>query len=244
MNSVAKRNATWAFAAFLTVVASFAYAAAQAPPDVSDVEAQAHLLKHVDPVYPAIARVAQVQGQVALQIGIDPQGHVTTVKAISGPPMLIQAATDAVKQWQYVPFEQNGLPTTVSAKVAIPFSLGVAPDPGDEETARIYFPLSMKCVQLVSQRADPGEQAGACFKAAEQADRFSKNSRYIERRSSYVYYATALIRDKRPKEAIAAGEKAIAVVLQGHDDGEGSSAAYSVTGQAMAQSGDLAGADK
>jgi hypothetical protein len=43
---------------------------------------------------------------------------------------------------------------------------------------------------------------------------------------------------------VAVGEKAIAVVLQRHDDGSGSSAAYGVTGQAKAFSGDLAGADK
>lgn len=59
-----------------------------------------------------------------------------------------------------------------------------------------------------------------------------------------MYYATALIRDKRPVEAVAIGEKAIAVVLQGHDDGSGASAAYGVTGQAKAFSGDLVGADK
>ena len=158
--------------------------------------------------------------------------------------MLIGAATDAVKQWQYVPFEKNSLPTSVSAKVTIPFTLGTPPDLSDQEIAQIYFPLSMKCIQLVNQRAEPEEQAADCLKAAEQADRFSNNSRYIERRSSYVYYATALIRDKRPKEAVAAGEKAIAVVLQGHDDGSGSSAAYGVTAQALALSGDLVGADK
>jgi len=158
--------------------------------------------------------------------------------------MLIGAATDAIKQWQYTPFEKNGQPMSVSAKVAIPFTLGTAADPGDQQTAQIYFPLSMKCIQLVNQRADPGEQASACLKSAEQADRFSKNSRFIERRSAYVYYATALIRDKRPKEAVTVGEKAIAVVLQGHDDGSGSSAAYGVTGQALALSGDLVGADK
>ena len=77
-----------------------------------------------------------------------------------------------------------------------------------------------------------------------QADRFSTDTRFIERRSAYVYYATAVIRAKKPKEAVAVGQKAIAFVLQGHDDGSGSSAAYGVSGQAKAFSGNLGGADK
>ena len=142
------------------------------------------------------------------------------------------------------PFERNGTPIGASVKITVPFVLDTPVDPNDEKVAETYFPLSDTCDRLVLQRADPAEQASACEKAAEQADRFSKNSRFIERRSAYVYYATALIRDKRPKEAVTVGEKAIAVVLQGHDDGSGSSAAYGVTGQALALSGDLVGADK
>jgi hypothetical protein len=59
-----------------------------------------------------------------------------------------------------------------------------------------------------------------------------------------VYYATALMRAKWLREAVTAGEKAIAVVQQGHDDGSGSSAAHGVTGQAKAPSGTLQGRTK
>jgi len=224
--------------------AAFASAVAQESLEIDETEAQKHLLKHVDPVYPAIAMAAQIQGAVVLQIEIAEDGHVRKVKALSGPPMLIGAATSAVKQWQYRPFERSGTPIGASVKVTVPFVLDTPVDPNDEKVAEAYFPLSDTCDRLVLQRADPAEQASACEKAAEQADRFSKNSRFIERRSAYVYYATALMRDKRPKEAVVVGEKAIAVVLQGHDDGSGASAAYGVTGQAKALSGDLAGADK
>lgn len=219
-------------------------AAAQTSLSVDSADAQKHLLTHIDPVYPAIAKAAQVQGDVVLQIDIGRDGQVTKLKAISGPSLLLQAATDAVKQWRYTPFEKDGSPVSVSVKVIVPFSLGIPADLKDEEIARIYFSLSMKCIRLVGQRADPAEQASACQKAADEADHFSQTSRFIERRSAYVYYTTALIRDKRPTEAVAVGEKAIAVVLQGHDDGSGSSAAYGVTGQAKALSGDLVGADK
>src|SRR5277367_2622993 len=230
---------------FLFLLAGFAALAvvAQTSVEIDRAEAQKHLLKHVDPLYPAIAKAAQIQGEVVLQIEISEDGHVTNVKTLSGPPMLIGAAISAAKQWQYRPFERIGTPISVSVKVTVPFVLDTPVDPNDEKIAELYFPLSDKCNQLVIQRSDPAEQASACEKAAEQADRFAKNSRFIERRSAYVYYATALMRDKRPKEAVAVGEKAIAVVLQGHDDGSGASAAYGVTGQAKALSGDLVGAD-
>jgi TonB family protein len=222
---------------------AYLWSGAQTPSEVSSSEAKEHALKHPDPVYPAIAKAAQVQGDVVLLIVIDTNGHVTGVKPISGPPMLIGSATDAVKQWQYAPFETGGSPVEVSTKVTLPFYLGPT-DPNDTRVAQEYFPLSKKCVQLVSQRADPAEEVSACQQAAAAADQFAKSARDIERRSAYVYYTTALIRDKRATEAVAVGEKAIAVVLQGHDDGSGSSAAYSVAAQAKAQSGDLTGADK
>jgi TonB family protein len=244
MNFVHGRDIARSLSLVLALFVSVNSAIAQTTPDVDDVEAQAHLLKHIDPIYPPIAKAARINGEVVLQIEIDRSGQVTKVKPISGPAMLLGAATEAAKQWQYKPFEKNGVPLSVTAKVRMPFTLDPPADPNDEEIAKIYFPLSMKCNQLVNQRATPEEQASACQKAADQADRFSKTSRFIERRSAYVYLTTALIRNKRPKEAVAVGEKAIAVVLQGHDDGSGSSAAYSVTGQAKAWSGDLAGSDK
>jgi len=228
---------------FVLLIASVP-AMAQTSVVVDAAEARKHLITHVDPVYPAIAKAAQVQGDVVVQISIGKDGKVTTVKAISGPSMLVQSATDAVKSWQYTPFEKDGSPATVNTTVTVPFTLSIPVDSKDEETAKAYFPLSMKCIQLVSQKADPAEQANACQKAADEAGHFSQNSRYIERRSAYVYYATALIRAKRPAEAVAIGEKAIAVVLQGHDDGSGASAAYGVTAQAKAFNGNLAGADK
>ena len=224
---------------FFALVSTFA----QSSFEVDAVEAQKHLLKHVDPIYPPIAKAVHVQGEVVLQIEIGQDGHVLNAKPLSGPEMLRGAAADSVKQWKYSPFEKNTTAANVSTKVTVSFSLGVAVDPHDDEIAKVYFPLSRECIELVSQRADPTEEAKACQKAAEQADLFSKDSRFIERRSSYVYYTTSLIRDKRPKEAVVIGEKAIAVVLQGHDDGSGSSAAYGVTGQAKAFSGDLIGAD-
>src|SRR5277367_3550994 len=128
---------------FLFLPAGFAALAvvAQTSVEIDGAEAQKHLLKHVDPMYPAIAKVAQIQGEVVLQIEIGEDGHVTSAKALSGPPMLIAAATTAAKQWQYRPFERNGTPISASVKVTVPFVLDTPVDSNDEKIARTYFPL-------------------------------------------------------------------------------------------------------
>ena len=53
------------------------------------------------PVYPVEAERAHVEGTVQLSVTVDQTGMVSNVRAISGPPMLIAAAVDAVRQWRY-----------------------------------------------------------------------------------------------------------------------------------------------
>lgn len=103
--------------------------------------------------------------------------------------------------------------------------------------------LDQDCRSLLKEGADTKKTIAACRKVADEADKFAPKSHFVTRRAAYVFYATALIRAKQPQDAVAVGDKAVAIVLLGHDDGSGSSAAYSVRGQARALAGDLAGAD-
>ena len=54
------------------------------------------------PTYPAIARAAHVQGEVKLSILVRTDGNFSAM-TISGPPMLIQAAQDALRDWRFKP---------------------------------------------------------------------------------------------------------------------------------------------
>lgn len=114
----------------------------------------------------------------------------------------------------------------------------------DESMLQAYMALDTECRSLVSKRDDPTQTIAACKKLGDEADKFAPQSHFITRRSAYVYYTTALIQDKQFQEAVAAGDKAVSVVLLGHDDASGSSAAYGVRGQAKAFAGDLTGADQ
>jgi len=68
------------------------------------------------PIYPATAKAAQVQGTVVLQALISPQGKVENLRVISGPPMLQQAALDAVRTWTYRPYLLSGGPGRILTK--------------------------------------------------------------------------------------------------------------------------------
>ncbi len=85
------------------------------------------LLTHkVMPEYPAVAKQARVQGQVLLQALISKDGKIENVQVVSGPPMLAQAAVNAVRQWRYKPYMLNGQPTEVETMITVNFKLGNA----------------------------------------------------------------------------------------------------------------------
>ena len=80
-------------------------------------------VRDVPPVYPELAKQMRVQGVVRLDIVIDKQGHVSDIKVVSGHPLLIPAALDAVKQWEYDPTLLNGQPVEIVTQVSVPFVL-------------------------------------------------------------------------------------------------------------------------
>jgi periplasmic protein TonB len=84
---------------------------------------ESKLLFKVAPAYPAIAIQAHAAGPVILEAEIDEEGNVANVKIVSGHPLLVHAAAQAVKQWKYSPTLLNGEPQTVLATVTVVFRL-------------------------------------------------------------------------------------------------------------------------
>ena len=81
------------------------------------------LVSRVEPLYPAMAKTARVQGQVVLQAIISREGTIENLRVISGHPMLIQSAIEAVKQWRYKPYLLNGEPVEVETEILVDFRL-------------------------------------------------------------------------------------------------------------------------
>ena len=81
------------------------------------------LVHKVEPAYPPLARQAHVQGTVGLAALIDKHGNAERLEVISGHPMLVPAAMDAVKQWKYKPYNYQGKRVGFETAIWVNFQL-------------------------------------------------------------------------------------------------------------------------
>jgi len=105
------------------------------PPKVEEVKKQvqqirvggnvqaANLIKKVTPTYPPLAKQARIQGTVRFNAVIGKDGTIQNLTVVSGHPLLVPAATDAVKQWVYKPTLLNGDPVDVLTTIDVNFTL-------------------------------------------------------------------------------------------------------------------------
>jgi protein TonB len=84
---------------------------------------EGNLIRRVQPDYPNLARLTRVQGPVVLHAVISRTGTIANLQAISGHPLLVQAALDAVRQWRYRPYLLNGEPVEVDTEITVNFVL-------------------------------------------------------------------------------------------------------------------------
>jgi protein TonB len=82
---------------------------------------EAQLVHRVEPVYPRMAVLAKMQGEVKLHALIAKDGTIQSLSVSSGPPILAQAALDAVRQWRYRPYILNGQAVEVETFITVNF---------------------------------------------------------------------------------------------------------------------------
>jgi TonB family protein len=120
------------------------------------------IVRKVDPVYPPLALQARISGVVRLAVIIQPDGSIRHIQVISGHPLLVPAAIEAVKQWTFQPSAAE-----VTTTIEVPFILSDAaaqslpPLPGDTPRkkgsmapSRIKVGSNVQAARLV-QRVDP-----------------------------------------------------------------------------------------
>ena len=211
---------------------------------VSAKEIQQHTDHHAFPAYPPIAKAAHVQGTVVFDLRIGTTGKIESMDVVSGPEMLRQAAIDCLKQWTFHPFEKDGVPVAATGQMSMIFALSdYHPGPNDEQIADQYFQLEDQCRKAVSAHTDAPAAAQVCKQAADLASIFGPDVRFIEKRSAYVYAATAYGDAGDFKSALPWAKKAVEIVKLGHDGNSGSHAAYSTKGEVEAYSGDYSNAE-
>jgi protein TonB len=84
---------------------------------------QVKLVRQIEPVYPPLAKAARIQGTVRFTVIVGKDGAVQQLQLISGHPLLVPAAQEAVKQWVYQPTLLNGEPVEVLTQIDVSFTL-------------------------------------------------------------------------------------------------------------------------
>ena len=90
---------------------------------VGGIVEAANLIRKVQPVYPPLAKQARIQGAVHFTAIIGKDGAIQGLQLINGHPLLVEAARQAVSQWQYKPTLLNGEPVEVVTEIDVNFTL-------------------------------------------------------------------------------------------------------------------------
>ena len=83
----------------------------------------ANLIRKITPIYPPLAKQARIQGVVRFTAIIGKDGTIQNLQLVSGHPLLVEAARQAVTQWQYKPTLLNGEPVEVVTQIDVNFTL-------------------------------------------------------------------------------------------------------------------------
>jgi protein TonB len=94
------------------------------PARISSGVSAGMLLSPIQPIYPAIARAARVEGTVVVEAIISRTGTIESLHVVSGPAMLQPAALDAIRSARYRPYRLNGSPTEVQTTISVNFRMG------------------------------------------------------------------------------------------------------------------------
>ncbi len=81
------------------------------------------LIYQLQPVYPPLARTAHVEGTVVLAALVSREGTIENLRVLTGHPMLVNSAVEAVSKWRYRPYILNSEPVEVETQITVNFVL-------------------------------------------------------------------------------------------------------------------------
>jgi TonB family protein len=84
---------------------------------------QTSATRRVEPTYPPLAKTARVSGAVVVEVTVDEAGNVISARAISGHPLLKDAAVNAARGWKFTPTQLSGVPVKVIGTITFDFRL-------------------------------------------------------------------------------------------------------------------------
>ncbi len=200
---------------FSIIISLFCLGQAHAQVRLSSEEADKLVIEKPEPIYPAIAKAARAEGIVKVETIVSEQGAVRSAKAISGHPLLRNAALEAVKKRRYKAHTVDGKPVPFSTDVYISFPPGnlTRAQKQDyerqEELARQYFKEADNCRNLVREQKWR-EAEESCKVVVRIADQFSDRS--LEKMGAYELFGYVLRGQKRYQEALEYFNRALDAV--------------------------------
>jgi TonB family protein len=230
-----------AFPVVLCLCALTAGAQTDTPKTVSIEEATAHITQRVEPTVPLLAKVAKIGGKVKVHIVISPSGEVSAATFVSGAPVLQKAATDAVKQWKFTPFQEGQTPIAVATDVELDFPGGMSES--EKSTRDKYFPAEEECRSLIEAGAYLDAEP-KCRQAVEISNKLPKEV-VPERSGALSLLANTIFLQGRFTEAVPLYEQALELDKGyfGRDDAD-LAIDFANLGRAYNAAGDLAKADE
>jgi TonB family protein len=87
----------------------------------------------VEPAYPPLAKAARISGAVVVEVTLDEEGNVVAARALSGHPLLKDAAVSAAREWRFTPTKLSGEAVKVVGTITFNFSLPAKPEEDGEE---------------------------------------------------------------------------------------------------------------
>ncbi len=211
-------------------------------------EANRHLVKSVQAIYPEMAQIAHISGEVTLRFTISEAGQVTVVHPVSGHPLLVEAAQTALKQWRYTPFEVGGHRTSVVTSVVIEFPKGLPltlEDRVQENEKTKQFDQFDSDLLACSWRVEKGQLAEAeplCRRALATSKTLSSQDESF-RMEAYKYMGHLLLAQGKNREALENYEQEL-MIAQKKDENHGYdlAEAHVNVGNSKRDLGDLKGA--
>jgi TonB family protein len=82
---------------------------------------ESKILRWIEPLYPEITTAKQLQINLNLEVTVDEQGMVQSVRVLHGHPLLDESSLVAVKQWKFTPTYLNGIPVKVVFDRVLPY---------------------------------------------------------------------------------------------------------------------------
>jgi TonB family protein len=174
---------------------------------------QSSATRRVEPAYPPLAQAARISGSVVVEVTADEEGNVISARALSGHPLLKDAAVSAAKGWKFSATMLSGVPVKIIGTITFNFNLDYSKDidalqqklAADPNSARLHYELG----QLFS--AD--RQNDKAIEELTQALSLGGDSAQVLLALGEAYQATA-----RFGEATEVYKRALSVKLPGFEE--------------------------